>query len=55
LVVIDRYTKIARYIPYNKIVDTKELVDIIIDKVIYPYSILEGIVIDRGSVFTSSY
>jgi hypothetical protein len=45
----------ARYIPYNKIVDTKELVDIIIDEIIYPYGILEGIVTNRGSVFTSSY
>ena len=55
LVIIDRYTKIARYIPYNKIVDAKELVDIIIDEIIYPYSILKGIVIDRGSIFISSY
>ena len=55
LVVIDWYTKIGRYIPYNKIIDTKELIDIIIDKVIYPYSILEGIVIDKGRVFISSY
>ena len=45
----------ARYIPYNKIVDTKELIDIIIDEIIYPYSILKGIIIDRGSIFTSSY
>ena len=55
LVIMDRYTKIARYIPYNKIVDTKELVDIIIDKIIYPYSILKGIIIARSSIFTSSY
>ena len=33
----------------STIVDAKELIDIIIDEIIYPYSILEGIIIDRGS------
>ena len=55
LVIMDRYTKMARYIPYNKIINAKELIDMIMDEVIYPHSILEGIVTNRGSVFTCSY
>jgi transposase InsO family protein len=55
LVVMDRYTKMGRYVPCNKTVDAEELADIIMDEVIRPHGIPEGIVTDRGSVFTSSY
>jgi hypothetical protein len=55
LVVIDRYIKMARYVPCNKIIDAKELINMIMDEIIHPYSILEGIVTNRGSVFISNY
>ena len=55
LVVVDRYIKIARYVPYNKTYTAEKLVSIFYDEIIYRYSILNGIVSNRGSVFTSTY
>ena len=55
LVVVDRYTKIARYVPYNKTYTAEKLVSMFYDEIIYRYNVLNGIVSDRGSVFTSAY
>ena len=55
LVVVDRYTKIVRYIVYNKIYIAEKLVALFYDEIICRYSIPNGIVSDRGSVFISAY
>jgi hypothetical protein len=39
LVTIDRFTKIATYIPYNKTCTTEELTDIFYEEIICKYGI----------------
>jgi hypothetical protein len=55
LIVVDRYTKIARYVPYNKTCIAEKLVSMFYDEIICCYGVLNGIVSDRGSVFTNAY
>ena len=55
LVVVDRFTKIARYIPCRKNLIAKEFADIFIDEIISKYRTPEGIVSDRGSLFISLF
>jgi hypothetical protein len=55
LVIVDRYTKIARYIPYNKTCTSVQLTDLFIKEIVYKYGMLKGIMSDRGSIFTSAY
>jgi uncharacterized membrane protein len=55
LVIVDRYTKIVRYIPYNKTYTSVQLTDLFIKEIVCKYSMLKGIVLDRGSIFTSTY
>lgn len=45
----------SRYIPTNKTYLVIDLVDLFIDKIIKNYSMLRGIVLDRGLVFTSTF
>ena len=52
---VDRFTKIARYLPTIKTIAAAELADLFFDEVIYRYSIPTGIVSDRGSVFISAF
>ena len=54
LVVIDRYTKMVIYIPTQKTVNAPELADLFLD-VIGRVGAPDGIVSDRGSLFTSSF
>ena len=55
LVVVDRYTKMARYIPCNKTITATELVDTFMGKIYKDFGAPEGITSDRGSVFTSKF
>jgi len=55
LVIVDRYTKMAHYQACTKELDAEGLCGLIIERVIRDYGVPEGIVTDRGSVFTSSY
>ena len=55
LVVVDRYIKIARYVPYNKTYTAEKLVSMFYDEIICYYGVLNGIVSNRSSVFTSAY
>jgi hypothetical protein len=50
LVFVDRYTKVARYLPCNKTYTSVQLTDLFIKEIVYKYSIPKGIVSDRGSV-----
>lgn len=55
LVVVDRYTKMARYIPCHKTVDSPELAKLLWEQVFCLFGMPEGIVSDRGTVFTSQF
>jgi transposase InsO family protein len=55
LVIVDRFTKMAIYIPCNKTCTAEELADIFYEEIICKYGVPQGIVSDRGSVFTSAY
>ena len=55
LVVVDRYTKIARYFPTTKSIKAVDLAELFIDKIITQYGCPKGIVSDRGPVFTSGF
>ena len=54
-IVVDRFLKIARYIPTIKKLGAIELVELFITNIIALFSISIGIVTDRGSVFTSKF
>jgi hypothetical protein len=53
LVVVDRYSKMARYIACYKTVDSPELARIMWKYVFSIFGSLDGIVSDRGTVFIS--
>jgi transposase InsO family protein len=55
LVIVDRFTKMARYIPVHKTIDAAELADIYMDYIFKDFGAPKGITSDRGSVFTSKF
>ena len=55
LVIIDRFTKMVRYISTNVIIDAAELAEVFHTKIVCRYSILNGIISNRGSIFTSTF
>lgn len=55
LVVVDRYTKMVRYLPTTKKIDAVQLSDLFYEEIALKYGAPNGIVTDRGSVFTSAF
>lgn len=55
LVVVDRLTKMAHYIPVTKTIKTKNLAKMLIREVIRYHGLPSSIITDRGSLFTSEY
>jgi hypothetical protein len=55
LVVVDRFTKAAEYIPFRKDYTVVQLGHVINDRVIRYYGILKTIISDRDKLFTSNY
>ena len=55
LVVVDRYTKSARYIATTKTITAAELAELFMLHVFRSFGLPSGITSDRGSVFTSSF
>ena len=55
LVIIDRYTKMARYFPTTSTIDAPDLAELFIDTILKDYGSPTSIITDRGSLFTSSY
>jgi hypothetical protein len=55
LVIVDRLSKMAIYIPALKTWDAKQFAESYFNNVILKYGIQKGIVSDRGSVFTSEF
>lgn len=55
LVIMDRLTKMATYVATVKTLRADELAGLFIKHIICRYGVPDGIVSDRGSVFTSAY
>lgn len=55
LVVVDRFTKMARYIPVNDTIDAPELAEVFMNTIFKDYGTPEGITSDRGPQFTSKF
>jgi len=53
LVIVDRFTKLVRYIAYNKKITSKELSKVIYRDIVLKIGVLNLFVLDRGSIFTS--
>ena len=53
LVIVDRFSKINLYIPTTKKVTSEGLATIILNEVVKRFSIPNGIISDRGTIFTS--
>jgi len=55
LVIVDRYTKMAKYFAVLETITAPQLAELFFDKIVTQYGTLKGIVTDRGSVFTSAF
>ena len=55
LVIIDKLTKYIYLISYNKKFMTKQIIQIILDKVIRYYEILKNIMLNKDKIFTSNF
>ena len=55
LVIVDRYTKMALYIPTTKQCDAVMLADLFLAQVVRYYGVPQGIVSDRGGQFISKF
>jgi hypothetical protein len=54
LVVINRYSRMVQFIPYNKDMDAPELAEIIESQIFKYFSLFFSCVTDRGTLFISS-
>ncbi len=55
LVIVNQLTKMVHYEPVKITIDVFSLVEVILDVVVRHHSLLDSIVSDRGSVFTSKF
>lgn len=55
LVIVDRLTKYSRFIPVSTTINAAELAELFHDQIELEYGNPDGIVSDRGSVFTSEF
>jgi hypothetical protein len=55
LVIVDRFTKYSIFIPIRTTLNIVELAKIFYNKVELNFRPLEGIILDRGLVFTSEF
>lgn len=55
LVIVDRYTKLARYILTTKEITAPELAELFVIHVFKDFGLPKGMTSDRGSVFTSKF
>jgi hypothetical protein len=57
IVVVDRFSKYIRYIPYGKDIDALVLAELFINKIVLDAlgGALDSLITDRRSVFTSAY
>jgi hypothetical protein len=55
LVIVDRYSKMNRYVPTTKKCTAAALAKILVEEVVRHFGVPSGIVSDRGPVFTSQF
>ena len=55
LVVMDQFTKMARYIPVNATIGAAELAEVFVNTIFKDYRTPTGITSDWGPQFTSSF
>jgi len=55
LVIVDRYTKMMRYLSMKKTLTVVELAELFFEKIVLRYEILSDIVIDRDNLFISAF
>ncbi len=55
LVIVDLLTKMVHYAPVKVTIDASSLAEVIIDVIVWNYSILESIVTDRRLLFISKF
>jgi len=51
LIIINKNTKITKYLSINKIITTMKLIELFFDNIILRYKIPRRIIINRGSIF----
>ena len=54
-VIVDRYTKMALYLPIVKTITITELTDLFLNEVVRRFRAPRGIISNRGSIFTSKF
>ena len=54
-VIVDRYTKMALYLPIVKTITITELADLFLNDVVRHFGAPRGIISNRGSIFTSKF
>ena len=55
LMVVNRYIKMLRYIPTTKKINAVELTELFITEIVLKFGKPDGIIMDRGSIFTSAF
>ncbi len=55
LVIVNRFTKIVHYEPNKVTIDVTGLAEVIIEAIIQYYGLLNSIISNHGSVFTSKF
>ena len=55
LTIVDRYTKMAKYIPVRTTITAPQLAEVFISNIVRNFGTPDSIVTDRGSVFTSKF
>ena len=54
-IIVNRYTKIALYLPIVKTITITELADLFLNKVVRRFRAPRGIISNYGSIFTSKF
>jgi hypothetical protein len=54
-IIVDRYTKMALYLPMVKTITVTELADLFFNKVVRHFRTPRGIISDYSSIFTSKF
>ena len=55
LIIVNRYTKIIRYLFINIIIDAAILADLFFEEIIFRYETPAGIITNKGLVFTFKF
>ena len=54
-VIVDRYTKMALYLPIVKTITTTKLIDLFLNEVLCHFKAPRGTISGHGSIFTSEF